>query len=91
LAETEPEAASKFVEDPNKAVYLAFNGYFAQLEKDLKEIDTQLERVRLSDLPSAERRQALESLKDSRVQLLKAADALNDQLTTAKLQMKTGQ
>ena len=88
LAATEPEVANKFVEDPNKSVYLAFNGYFAQMEKDLKEIDTQIERVRLSDLPSGERRNALEDLKQSRVELLLAADAINDQLTDAKLRMK---
>ena len=91
LAETEPEAAAKFVEDPNKAVYLTFNGYFSQMEKDLKELDTEIERVRLSDLPSDQRRSTLESLKDSRVQLLNAADAVNDQLSQAKLQMKKAQ
>ena len=88
LAATDPDAAAKFVEDPNKAIYLTFNGYFSQMEKDLKEIDTQIERVRLSDLPSEDRRQAIESLKDSRVELLNAAEAVNDQLIEAKLQSK---
>jgi len=85
LAETEPEAAAKFAEDPNKAVYLVMNGYLSELEKNLKEIDTEKQRVRLADIPAADRRSALDALGQSREQLLSAADAINDQIADMKM------
>jgi hypothetical protein len=91
LAETEPEAAQKFVEDPNKAVYLTFNSYLSQMEKDLKELDTERQRVRLADMPSTERRASLDSIGQSREQLLSAADAINDQISQMKMSGKSAQ
>ena len=92
LGEREPEAAEKFVSDPNKAVYLMFNGDLSQMEKDLKEISTEKEKVNLAAGISADdRREALRSIDEARAQLLKSADALNDQLTDAKLQLRKAQ
>jgi hypothetical protein len=91
LAESEPDAAQTFAQDPNKAVYLLFDKDFSELAKDLKDVDREIERVRLSDLPSEERRSALESLKESRVQLLNSADAVDEQLSNARLQLKKAQ
>lgn len=84
LSERNPEAAAKFVSDPQKATYLMFHDDLSQMGRDLKDIDTQIERVRNSDMPADDRRSALESLKDNRNELLKAADGLNDALSDAK-------
>lgn len=88
LAEREPEAAEKFVQDPVKAPYLMFNKDFSELGKDLKSIDTEMERVKIAEMPYADRKRALEDLRTSRTQLLQSADALDEELTNAKLQMK---
>lgn len=88
LAEREPEAAEKFVQDPGKAPYLMFNKDFSELGKDLKSIDTEIERVKMAEMKYEDRRKALDSLKSSRSQLLQSADALDDQLSLAKMQMK---
>jgi hypothetical protein len=59
------------------------------MAKDLKTIDTEIERIKVAqDIKYEDRRKALDSLKQSRVQLLQSADAIDDQLTAAKLQMK---
>jgi hypothetical protein len=92
LARTDPEAAAKFVsDDPMKATYLMFHQDLGSLTKDLKEIDTQIERVRGSDLPAADRDKILVSLKDNRNLLLKASDGLNDALEAAKAQARNRQ
>ncbi|MCU1301406.1 MAG: hypothetical protein JWQ87_1690 [Candidatus Sulfotelmatobacter sp.] len=88
LAEREPEAAEKFVQDPGKAPYLMFNKDFSELGKDLKSIDTEIERVKMAEMKYEDRRKALDSLKSSRSQLLQSADALDEQLSLAKMQMK---
>jgi 2'-5' RNA ligase len=88
LAEREPDAAERFVQEPAKAPYLMFNKDLAELGKDLKSIDTEMERVKIAEIPYADRKRALEDLRTSRSQLLQSADALDEELTTAKLQMK---
>jgi 2'-5' RNA ligase len=89
LAEREPEAAQKFVADPSKAVYLMFHNDLDQMAKDLKELDKEKERVAMAgSLSQRERKEILGTLDSSRKQLLIAADALDDALTSAKLQMK---
>ena len=88
LAEREPEAAEKFVQDPAKAPYLLFNKDFSELGSDLKKLATEIERVKIADMPYADRKRALEDLRTSRTQLLQSADALDEELTRAKLQMK---
>ena len=88
LAAKEPEAAEKFVQDPAKAPYLLFNKDFSELAGDLKKLDTEMERVKIAEMPYADRKRALEDLRTSRTQLLQSADALDDELTNAKLQMK---
>ena len=78
--------------DQSLAVYLMFNGDLSQMEKDLKEISTEKEKVNLAAGISADdRREALRSIDEARAQLLKSADALNDQLTDAKLQLRKAQ
>ena len=89
LAEREPEAAEKFVADPSKAVYLMFHNDLDQMAKDLKALDKEKERVAMAgSLSQRERKEILASLDESRKQLLISADALDDALTDAKLQMK---
>jgi hypothetical protein len=89
MAEVNPEGAAKFVDDPVKAAYLGFNGYFSELTKDLKTIDEEISRVKMSgDLSQKERKEALKSLEDSRNQLLSSADALSEQLSRAKMARK---
>jgi hypothetical protein len=58
LAETEPEAAEKFVSDPNKAVFLAFNADLQQMVADMKSIDTELERVKMAEMKYEDRVEA---------------------------------
>lgn len=91
LAEREPEAAQKFVADPNKAVYLLFHNDLDEIAKDLKNLDTESERVKMAgDLSQKERKDTLKSMEDARKQILISADALNDALDSARLQMKNG-
>lgn len=90
LAETEPPSAEKFVQDPNKSVYLMFNQDFSELAKDLKTVDTEIERVKMAaDIKLEDRKSTLETLKNSRVQLLNSADAINDQLDAARMRLKS--
>jgi len=91
LAEKDPRAAAEFVKDPNIATYLMFHDDLNEMARDLKEIDTELERVRGSDLPHGERAKAIEDLKDNRNVLLKAADGLNDALQEARNQARRNQ
>jgi hypothetical protein len=92
LAETDSSAAQAFVSDTNKAAYLMFHGDLSQMSKDLREIDAERERVNLaSEVSPEDRKSALQSLKEAREQLLKSADAIDEQLTDAKLQMKKAQ
>lgn len=84
MAERDPEAAARFASEPIKSVYLMFHADLSQISRDLKDVDTQIERVRSSDLPSTERASALEDLKDNRNMLLKAADSLGDAINEAK-------
>jgi GGDEF domain-containing protein len=87
---TDEAAAERFVADPNKAVYLAFNGDLSQLEKDLKDLDVEISRVKMAGgLTQRARKEALKELEDARTQLLNSADALNDQLSAVKLKTKT--
>jgi hypothetical protein len=85
LAETDPESADSMAEDPNKAAYLMFHGDLSQMLKDLKQIDTESDKVRTTkDLTAEEKSKTLDSLDAARKQLLKSADTLNDQLFAAK-------
>ena len=89
LAETEPEAAEKFAADPNKAVYLLFHNDLSAMEKGLKELDREKERIKMAgDLSQRERKDAIKDLEESRKELLESAQALNDALTDAKLEAK---
>jgi hypothetical protein len=91
LAMKEPEAAAKFASDPQRATYLMFHDDLEQMARDLKELDSQIERVRSADLPHTERQSILEDLKNNRNTLLKAADGLNDALNEAKNQSRKKQ
>lgn len=89
LAESDPDAASKFVEDPQKAMYLMFNKDFSELEGALKDIDKQTEQVRLAHgISKSDRDEALKGLEESRKQVLNSADAIADAMQAARLQMK---
>lgn len=89
LAERDPQAAEKLASDPAKAAYLIFHNDLSQLGKDLSTLDKQKGEVALaSGLSAEDRKNALGSLAAARQQLLTSADALNDALTTAKLQMQ---
>jgi hypothetical protein len=89
LAESEPEAAQKFVADPNKSVYLLVHNDLDEIAKDLKDLDREIELVKLSgEISQNNRTETLQSLEESRKQYLLSADALNDALDEAKLQMK---
>ena len=90
LQTTNEAAAEKFVSDPTKAAYLVFNGDFSQLEKDLKDVDAEISRIKMAGgLTQRERKEAVKELEDARTQLLNSADVLNDQLSAVKLQTKT--
>ena len=59
------------MEEPTRAVYLAFNSDLAQMEKDLKELDKEAERVKMrGELSQKERKQTLADLGDTRKQIL---------------------
>lgn len=89
LAESDPDAASKFVEDPQKAMYLTFNKDFSELEGALKDIDKQSEQVKLAPgISKSDRDEALKGLEESRKQVLNSADAIADAMQAARLQMK---
>ena len=89
LAETEPEAAEKFAADPAKAVYLLFHNDLSAMEKGLKELDQQKERIKMAgELSQRERKDAIKDLDESRKELLESAQALNDALTDARLEMR---
>jgi hypothetical protein len=89
LATTDESAAEKFVQDPNKASYLMFHKDLSELSKDLRDLDKQVEAVKLSgDLSQKQRKEVLNDLDATRKQILNSADALDDALTSAKLQMK---
>jgi hypothetical protein len=88
LAEHDPKAAADFVKDPLKATYLMFHDDMESMGRDLKEINSQIERVRGADLSATEREQALKDLKDNRNEILKAADGLNDALDEQKAQAR---
>ena len=56
------------------------------MEKDLGEVDKETSRVKMTgDLSQREKKEALKDLEDSRTQLLNSADALNEQLSKAKM------
>ncbi len=85
LAATDPSAAEEMAQDPDKAAYLMFHGDLTQMIKDLNDIQTQSIHVRQANgLSPDEKRAALDSLDEARAQVLKSADALNDQVFNAK-------
>jgi hypothetical protein len=89
LAQTDSGAAEKFVQDPAKAAYLMFHNDLSELSKDLRDLDKQAETVKLSgELSQNQRKEILRDLEATRKQILNSADALDDALTSVKLQMK---
>ena len=91
LGETEPDSATKLMEDPNKAIYVLFHNDLDELSSELKKLDKEVERVKMSgEMSQNSRKETLKSLEESRKQMLLSADALNDALDSARLQMKNG-
>ena len=87
LAEREPEAAQKFVNDPQKSVYLMFHTDLDEIAKDLKDLDKETERVKMAgDIFQNDRKNTLTDMAETRKNILDAADALNDALQEAKAQ-----
>lgn len=87
LSESDPDAASKMVQDPNKAVYVMFHRDLSAMIKDLKDIDKMREEVLFAkDLAPDARKGALDSLTTARENTLKSADSLNDALYAVKSQ-----
>jgi len=92
LSAADPEAALRYVQEPDKAMYLVFNKDLAELEADLKNIDKQSEDIKLAPIIArADREKALRALEDSRKQILNSADAIADAMTSIKLGMKKPQ
>jgi superfamily II DNA/RNA helicase len=79
------------MEDPNKAIYVLFHNDLDELSSELKKLDKEVERVKMSgEMSQNSRKETLKSLEESRKQMLLSADALNDALDSARLQMKNG-
>lgn len=90
LEESDQAAAEAFVQDPKKAVYILFNADLSELAHNLKDIDDTISRVKMAgSLSQKERKEILTSTANSRIQLLNSADALDEQLSRAKMRKVT--
>ena len=89
LNATNPEAAEKLEQDPDKAIYLLFNKDFSELEKELSDIDKEMRDTRMTDgISSAERKEHLADLEEDRKQHLASADAIADEIAAERAGMR---
>jgi hypothetical protein len=80
LAKSDPKQAREYVKDPDNAAFALFHHDLQQMASTLRRMDQAKEAIQNSGLPDADKQKRLETIENSRRNLLQHADWLNNTL-----------